>query len=1399
MNGTVFAKGSWNRFLAVLLMAVLLVPLVPGGLALAAESETAPVAGLAWTARKSGTTATLRDIAVGGNKIVVVGHTGTTLWSTDGDTWNRGSLATPDNLYGVVHGSGGFVAVGDNGAILTSGDGANWVSHQKEDRFDLLTDVAYGNGIYVAVGALGTIMYSYNGSNWVPVPNVTEDTLNAITFGGNQFVAVGANGTILTSPDGDGWYNPNAGTNAYLTGVAYGNGRYMVVGENDTVLISSDGAAWHSKAVPDPGALGLWRVVAGNGYFVGVGGTGAIVSTRDGAEWVEHDLSQVHDFLYAIEHVKGQFVAVGQEGIIRTSLGDKLAIAPPTENIPPDATKACEPGVVSVAPVTKPFFRLEHLAADGERPVAGGVELCGTISLSEYVKVAGTVVMREGDPKLEGRGSVYIEVNSPPVGTLTILQGDFTVDAASRKIHPAGDFRSYSLAGLPIFMQEIEVTDFGLRVPVGYLGIPEDLLEIELDGEGEESLSLKAPIEELAVENGSLGGKFALDRELKIGLLELEEIKIDINPGEGTWMVDGEVEIGPMEFDAMIGWADGGIDAFGVGIETRIPIGTTPFFVTKLKGSVEGIQSGDYTVTAGGDISGVYMVLLQDYLVKAEEIELKVEWKGSFLQSAVSLSGDLKLWILDVARAEAVLSAKEARVTGRVNVLEMIIAEAELGFDAQAGIHGHMKGEVRIPPGVRVVGGLVLAGGGARFSKDDIAVYATRWGLRYGCRVRWGDLGDPECGRNVSVLSSVAYTLPLVAANTGSVGLGANSFVVPSGVRQALILLEWPDGDTDFVLTAPDGKQVTPSTGQYEKQLAVHKAFYVIDNPQSGTWTYGVTNPAITSGTLHVMETTPAPTFSFLAPQADITASGPVSIRWSTDAPAGSKVGLFYNTAGTGYTGSIIAGDLDATSGNYMWDPTGLPDGTYYVYGYVDDGITPVHAYAPAKITVRNLRTPAAPTGLTGRAANGSVELQWNAVSNADLAGYWVYLMGDRQDRRFVEGATRYAWQGLTPGRSYQFAVAAVSREDRESSMSAPIMVNLTAPKPPSLQVNWPAQAVNRAEARVSGQVGPGGTATLYLNGKRVAGSFTGRFDAPLTLVPGMNRLKVVAAAANGDTAQQEANVLLDDIAPELRVSNLQTGATLSAAPFTIRGTVEPGAALVLNGTPVSVQADGSFAAVLRPVTGSTQVELVARDKAGNTKTFRATVTFSDTAAKACGTLFPDVPGSSAACDSIEFLAGRKVIGGYPDGTFQPNRGITRAEFAKMLVVAMGWKPSPAGTLPFADSRGHWASSQGYLQAAVAMKAIGGFPDGTFRPEEPVTRAQIVRIVAAAGGLSADGIPTYSDVDAAAWYAGWVAAAEQAGLVGAASTSAVWSGTTFGGDAPATRAEAAMVLANLIR
>lgn len=94
----------------------------------------------------------------------------------------------------------------------------------------------------------------------------------------------------------------------------------------------------------------------------------------------------------------------------------------------------------------------------------------------------------------------------------------------------------------------------------------------------------------------------------------------------------------------------------------------------------------------------------------------------------------------------------------------------------------------------------------------------------------------------------------------------------------------------------------------------------------------------------------------------------------------------------------------------------------------------------------------------------------------------------------------------------------------------------------------------------------------------------------------------------------------------------------------------------------------------------------------------------------------------------IEALTQNNVFEGYGDGTFRPNQFITRAEFVSVLMKALGLGNSRMNA-NYSDVPGdHWAA--GLIGAADAKNLVDGYPDNQFRPTERITRAEALAILA---------------------------------------------------------------------
>lgn len=106
---------------------------------------------------------------------------------------------------------------------------------------------------------------------------------------------------------------------------------------------------------------------------------------------------------------------------------------------------------------------------------------------------------------------------------------------------------------------------------------------------------------------------------------------------------------------------------------------------------------------------------------------------------------------------------------------------------------------------------------------------------------------------------------------------------------------------------------------------------------------------------------------------------------------------------------------------------------------------------------------------------------------------------------------------------------------------------------------------------------------------------------------------------------------------------------------------------------------------------------------------------------------FTDISQSHWAYTAVSYLADNFILNGYLDGSFKPENNITRAEFAKIIVSATDTFDDSAVSAFNDVSNSDWYYS--YVSTAYRLGYITGYPDGSFRPNDNITRADICTIV----------------------------------------------------------------------
>lgn len=124
------------------------------------------------------------------------------------------------------------------------------------------------------------------------------------------------------------------------------------------------------------------------------------------------------------------------------------------------------------------------------------------------------------------------------------------------------------------------------------------------------------------------------------------------------------------------------------------------------------------------------------------------------------------------------------------------------------------------------------------------------------------------------------------------------------------------------------------------------------------------------------------------------------------------------------------------------------------------------------------------------------------------------------------------------------------------------------------------------------------------------------------------------------------------------------------------------------------------------------------------------------------------------------------------------------------FVLALTLAPSALAS-NFSDTQGHWAETSGVIDRVVEQGIMSGYPDGSFGPDEGVTRAQVATMLWNYAGNPPADAPDFADVDYAQWYGAPIEWARASGVI-----SGYGDTNTFGPDDPVTREQLAVMLGN---
>ncbi|QQR54773.1 S-layer homology domain-containing protein [Candidatus Peregrinibacteria bacterium] len=171
---------------------------------------------------------------------------------------------------------------------------------------------------------------------------------------------------------------------------------------------------------------------------------------------------------------------------------------------------------------------------------------------------------------------------------------------------------------------------------------------------------------------------------------------------------------------------------------------------------------------------------------------------------------------------------------------------------------------------------------------------------------------------------------------------------------------------------------------------------------------------------------------------------------------------------------------------------------------------------------------------------------------------------------------------------------------------------------------------------------------------------------------------------------------------------------------------------------------------------------------------------------------FSDVSASNTHYAAITSLVEQDILQGYSDGTFKPDQEVNRAEALKMFLMGMGVAPQTGVELNFSDVESDaWYAE--WVGSAVQEGIVSGYSDGTFKPEQSVNRAEAMKMLTLAAGLTASSPNSspFLDVSTDVWFASYAALAKEKNVI-TPQTDGLWHG-----EAALSRAEIAEMVYRL--
>ncbi|WP_244209097.1 S-layer homology domain-containing protein [Paenibacillus ferrarius] len=1410
--------------------------------------------GVSWTSRTSGTTSALRSAAYGSGTYVAAGDSGTVLTSSDGVNWTSRTLGNTGHLYSVSYVNGSFVATGSFGAILTSSDGVSWTLVNLGTTSSSIKGIAYGSGTYAVVGDNGAIYSANAAASLASTANNSVSTSpSSVTAGGS--VTLTASGDRQSEPgamNGDERYVPTSWSSTEsgksgtftLSGGSYSS-TYATTAQGSYTVTATfkkqtwNGSAWTDTATTHTKTTAVTVLSPAQIVSAAAATLTPTVGADDAVTLTVKDLNGNTDTTFSGAHnVTISGYAQASDNSYGSFNGTGLTAAPNTISV----TFASGAATVNLK-LNKAATQTIGLSVAGVVTPAAN-----TLSLKPVAGSAVKMALTSGIMAPDSNGGTFAQ---QPVVTLQDVYGNTstgdssTVVTASQK-----DTGTWVLIGTKTVTASAGIatfTDLGATNTAEVTGAQLAFDANSLTQIASASLTLPAPAPAHTVSASAATSTPTVGADNAISLT----VKDSLGNTDTTFSGERNVTIS--------GYAQAPDNSYGSFNGTDLTATPNTTSVTFASGtatvnlklnkaaaqtiglSVAGVATPATNTLSLAPVAGssVKMALTtgimapnsnggafaQQPVVTLQDVYGNMSTGDSSTDVTVSQK-DTGTWVL-IGTKTVTASAGIATFTdlGATNTAEVTgaqlafdansltqIASASLTLPAPAPAHTVSASAATSTPTVGADNAISLT------VKDSLGNTDTTFsGERNVTISGYAQAPDNSYGsfNGTDLTATSNTTIITFASGAATVNLKLNKAAAQT-IRLSVAGLATPAANTLILvpvagsavkmalssdITAPDSngsafakqpvvvlRDVYGNTSMGDNTTVV-----TVSKKDAGEWTLTGTTTATASsgvatftglGATNAVEVTGAqlsfdasglaqitsmavtlPWPGAAAPKVESVTSGDGHVLLTWSEVYGSVTYAVYQRTASGTYGAAVA-----TVSGSVYDVKGLTNGTTYYFVVKAMNPAGISAASNEVNATPQVPAPGAPVLQPAKAYDGKISLVWTPVIGSK--GYKIFKSvssGTYDSEPITVSGSVYNYDvtELTNGTTYYFVVKATN-PGGDSAVSNE--VSATPKTVPSVPTGVSATAED-GQATISFTVpaSNGGSAITGYEVTASPGNMTATGAGSPIRVTGLSNdttytFTVKAVNSAGSSMASAASNAVTPREPSRSSDTPTPTPTTSTAPIP---TPEP--------TKPTVDAFKSIVNVANLI--KTIESKVAEAKKANDKV--------------------ELTGTKGhwAEKTIDTFVKLHFIDGYGNGEFKPNGNITRAEFATLISRVFDISGGTGHSVALNDISNHWAKDT--IEKLMSAGVIGGYGDGTFKPDQTISREEIVIILTRIVNLGSVNKDTskgnFTDLASASSYAAnQIKDAAEAGIISGKNDG------VFDPKGKSTRAEALTIILNAL-